>query len=330
MSKRKISHQQERRIKKRLSQRLDLQSPLESVENDLGPKQEGLIIARHGETVEVEDKQQHLFLCHQRQHLMNLVPGDRVIWQQSYAQSGIVSAVLPRTSVLNRPDFHGHPKPIAANITQMLIVFAPLPEPSFDLINKYLIAAELLKISPVLVLNKIDLLPSNHALHDWVSLFKQLDYPVILHTAKNPGYLSTLIHQLKNNTSILLGQSGVGKSSIIGNLLPENQIRIGALSEGTGFGKHTTSTPRLYHIPHGGDLIDSPGVRNFSLWPVSPEEILYGFKECRKVIGQCKFNNCLHLHEPGCAVKELFEKRKISSLRYKSLQEILHKWAKHF
>jgi ribosome biogenesis GTPase / thiamine phosphate phosphatase len=331
MSKRKISEQQQRRINEHHSLRRERsKNPSTRVDdfvqsNVLGKEQEGLVIARHGSTVELEDGQQTPFLCYLRQHMKDIVAGDRVIWQQGEGNQGVVSAILPRKTVLNRPNFHGYPKPIAANITQMIIVFAAEPEPSADLINKYLVAAELLGIAPLLLLNKIDILPAHHVIHTWIRIYESLGYPILSHTLNDPKGLKLFEQHLKEHTSILLGQSGVGKSSIIKAILGDDEIRTSPLSEATGFGKHTTSTARLYHIPTGGCLIDCPGVRNYTLWDLKPQELLYGFKECRHLIAQCKFNDCQHRHEPHCVIRDLYEKQAISKMRFDSLLTLLEK-----
>jgi len=329
MGKRKLTGQQKKRIQhshaSHIQKAKKLADKVETMinENMLGAEQEGSVIARHGATVDIEDNNQKAFFCYIRQNIHNLVPGDRVIWRQSQENNGVVIAKKPRETVLERPDFHGHPKPIAANITQMMIVFAPKPTPSADLINKYLAAAELLQINPLLILNKVDLLPKKHEIHDWINIYQSLGYPVLQTSIKNPDNIKHLQSYLKNQTSIFLGQSGVGKSSLVRVFLPEEEIRISELSRATGFGKHTTSTARLYHIPTGGDLIDSPGVRNFTLWDISPQSLLFGFVECRPYIGQCKFSDCMHQHEPGCAILQLHENKGISDMRFTSLQTIL-------
>lgn len=319
MGKRKLTSQQKRRVKDLHAKRIDLSI----TEANLGTEQEGLVVARHGATVEIEDENQKIHLCNIRQNIYSLVPGDKVIWRPADNNTGIVTAQLPRTTVLNRPDFHGHPKPIAANVSQMIIVFAPKPEPSSDLINKYLVAAELLQVKPVIVLNKTDLLSKQDVIHQWIDIYNGLNYKVICTSKNDPDSTIPLQNLLKEQVSIILGQSGVGKSSLVRLLLPDTDIKVGDISKATGFGKHTTSTARLYHIPSGGDLIDSPGVRNFTLWNITSQELLSGFVECRSLIGQCKFRDCRHHHEPGCVIKELFDKKGISPMRYQSLLQIM-------
>jgi ribosome biogenesis GTPase len=325
MSKRKLSNRQHERVHLIQKKRLDRAQAFDDLnENHLGPEQEGLVIARHGPTVNIEDLNQQIFFCHLRQNLEDLVPGDKVIWRQSSEQIGVVVALVPRKTLLYKPDHQGNPKPIAANVSKMVIVFAPEPEPHIDLINKYLVASELLQIPALIVLNKADLI--NHAeemLQTWLTIFKGLNYPVLETSTLEPKTLKPLSQYLADEVSIFLGQSGVGKSSLINNLLPDMDIKVGELSQKSKLGKHTTTMTRLYHLPSGGDLIDSPGVRNFTLWEITPQDLIQGFVECKPFLNQCKFSNCRHLKEPGCKIKEAVAQGQISKLRFASLQHLL-------
>ncbi len=135
--------------------------------------------------------------------------------------------------------------------------------------------------------------------------------------------MKALHRQLKSHTSVLVGQSGVGKSSLVQALLPDQDVRIGALSDGTGLGKHTTTVTMLYHLPEGGDLIDSPGVRDFSLSAVPVEQLEKGFREFGNYLGQCRFHNCRHLSEPGCAVQDAARGGFISERRLQNYRELV-------
>jgi ribosome biogenesis GTPase len=131
-----------------------------------------------------------------------------------------------------------------------------------------------------------------------------------------------VIEQLKGHTSVFVGQSGVGKSSLVKTLLPQERISVGELSAQSGLGQHTTSTARLYHLPAGGAIIDSPGVREFRLWPMSRQALARGFIEFRPWLGQCKFRDCSHTHEPGCALREAVARGEISRQRLESYLKI--------
>ena len=209
MGKRKLTDQQkkriqiiqERRIKK--AEKVAEQAEQMFDESQLGMEEKGLVVARHGASVDVEDDNHKPHFCYIRQNIHNLVPGDRVLWRASETNNGIVTAHLPRNTVLERPNFHGYPKPIAANVTQMIIVFAPKPEPSADLINKYLVAAELLHIKPLIILNKKDLLPAKHLIHQWLTIYRTLNYPVIEASIKDESSVRQIQQELKNQTRFI-------------------------------------------------------------------------------------------------------------------------------
>lgn len=227
---------------------------------------------------------------------------------------------LPRVSLLGKPDPRTSKiKPIAANIDQILLIIAAKPSPASDLIDDYLIMAEALQIKPIIVFNKTDLL-SDEEHTDWqkkLEPYQQLSYSVIF-TSTLKSNLSQLTKILNAKTSILVGQSGVGKSSIIQTLLPDLTIRTAELSLQSQHGKHTTTTTQLYHLPCGGNLIDSPGVREFSLWPMPIPQIANCFIELRPYLGHCRFQDCQHRTEPDCAVLDALEAGKIRRDRYES------------
>jgi ribosome biogenesis GTPase len=334
MSKRKVTRRQAWRIEKIQEERKaraakkDARIDEALSGGDLGPEQSGLIISHFGKQVDVEatdgpDAGQ-LFRCHMRQHLGQLVTGDRVIWRKG-VEYGVVVAVLDRDSELVRPTNHGELKPVAANIDQIIITFAVEPQPFANLIDRYLVAAELSQITPVLLLNKADLInESNQAEIDHlVGRYEAIGYHVLLVSTKTEQDLAELHAQLADKISVFVGQSGVGKSSLINVLLPGIDLKVGALSEQTRKGKHTTTTARLFHFPKGGDLIDSPGIREFALWHLEPERLLEGFIEFRPFLGHCRFRDCKHEQEPGCAILEAIDSGKISASRMESYQRIL-------
>ena len=223
------------------------------------------------------------------------------------------------------PDQRGQLKPVAANVDRLIIVFAPLPTPYTNLIDRYLVAAEQADIEPLLVMNKSDLLKTspNPELLQWLDDYSRLGYRTLLLSAGEGDGLDNLRAELKDHTSVFVGQSGVGKSSLINALLPGQDLRVGALSESTGKGTHTTTTAKLFHFPAGGDLIDSPGIREFGLTHISHDELLEGFIEFRPFLGHCRFRDCQHLHEPGCALLQAVEAGDISAIRMSSYRHIL-------
>jgi len=205
-------------------------------------------------------------------------------------------------------------------------VIAPEPAPQEGLIDRYLVAAEYLNIKPVVVCNKSDLLDAESA-HAWqsrFSVYEDIGYELLMTSTKQAHGLDQLHHKLKGNVSILVGQSGVGKSSLINCLIPDKAARVKVLSEQITQGQHTTSHSELYHLPdNGGDLIDSPGVRDFRLGHLDRHTIEQGFTEFRPFIGKCRFSDCKHTNEPECALLAAVENKQIRKQRLESYQTII-------
>lgn len=330
MAKRKLTRRQQWRIEKIQEERRQRAERKQAravavldEQQGLGEEQEGLVIANFGATLELETTAGTTVRCQLRQNLPLIVVGDRVVWQ-SAGEGGVVIALQERRSRLARPDAQGELKAVAANLDQVLVVAAPAPVYSADLINQYLAAAELTGIAPLLVFNKIDLIDEQNReeVDALLAIYRDIGYPVLTASTKQQHGLDDLIEQLKEKTSVFVGQSGVGKSSLVKCLLPKEAINVGELSAQSGLGQHTTSTARLYHLPSGGHIIDSPGVREFRLWPMSRLALAEGFVEFRPFLGQCKFRDCRHEHEPGCALREAVERGDISAQRLQSYLKI--------
>ncbi|WP_374286298.1 small ribosomal subunit biogenesis GTPase RsgA [Pseudomonas fluvialis] len=335
MAKRQLSRRQSWRIEKIQEERSARAAKRESRAleelqgGDLGEEQSGLVIAHFGVLIEVEalDGEQagQVFRCNRRSNLPALVTGDRVVWRPGNQQNGVIVALLPRHSELCRPDMRGQLKPVAANIDQIVIVFAPLPHPHANLIDRYLIAAEHAGIRPLLLLNKADLLDEHNSAHidRLLATYRQLDYPLLEVSAQDGAGMDELRQRLDDRVSVFVGQSGVGKSSLVNSLLPGIDTRVGALSEQTGKGTHTTTTARLFHFPNGGELVDSPGIREFGLGHVSRQTIEEGFIEFRPLLGHCRFRDCKHDREPGCALLAALADGRIQEQRMHSYRHII-------
>lgn len=315
MTKRKLTNQQQRRVAEKQAKILDT------------PQQSGLVIAHYGKQLEVEDQNGQIILCNKRQNLGTIVVGDTVFWQLDPSENaGVIIAIQPRTTLLSRPDARGILHAVAANVDQMFIIIAPTPAPSLTTIDRYLVAATYQKITPIIVLNKEDLLPHDplaQELLNVLALYERINITCMIISAKEKQHLNLVHEKLSDKISVFVGQSGVGKSSIIATLLPDLDIKTGDLSTLGKHGKHTTTTARLYHVPNlHAKIIDSPGIREFPLWKMDAETLAHGFVEFRTFTQQCKFRNCNHVNEPGCALIEAVHAGKISPSRLQSYHKI--------
>ncbi|MBV1914459.1 MAG: small ribosomal subunit biogenesis GTPase RsgA [Pseudomonadales bacterium] len=349
MSKRKLTRRQAWRIEKvqqekaRRAEHKNAQVDSLFSDDALGAEQSGLVIAHYGTLVEIEateaglelsgqpvdmdiDPEKRSYRCHFRPNLGHIVVGDQVVWRADKQNSGVIEALKPRLTELSRPDSRGQLKPVAANIDRIFIVISSLPEPLEILIDRYLVEAERLEIEPVLVLNKSDLIDAGNrqALERLLSIYRNIGYTVLEVSTYSDHGMDRLAKALDEHTSIFVGQSGVGKSSLIQVLLPNEQLKTGAVSSANLRGRHTTSTARLYHFHSGGSLIDSPGIREFGLSHLTRREVTDGFVEFRPYVGLCHFRDCKHLKEPRCALLEAEAEGHLHPSRLHSYRRILH------
>lgn len=322
MSKRRINKQQSARIGK------IQQNYQDSKNQDKSLLADGLVITRFSRHVEIEDNQGTRIHCTIRPNLEILVAGDRIIWQPEGEKQGVVVSLYPRGSILARPTSSGIKKPVAANITQLIIVIAAKPQISWPLLDSYLIMAETLKLHAIILLNKTDL-SCESVKQQLMGDYQPLGYPIIFTNKDEFEGYENLKNALNHQVSVFVGQSGVGKSSLISRVLPhELNIATNAISVGSELGQHTTSNSRYYHLPSGGALIDSPGVREFSLWEMNEAMIAQGYKEFVPLISQCKFRNCLHIDTPQCAIIEAVSHGEISKNRYDNFIKLCEQCSK--
>ncbi len=233
----------------------------------------------------------------------------------------IIAKILPQKNIFARANHKGKKQNIAANVDNQIIVVAVEPEPTRDLISRYLIGAHLCQTTPIIVFNKNDIDANFFA--DSAQLYQSLGYKTISTNTKTQSNFDELLNVMHNKTSIFVGMSGVGKSSL-GELVLQKFIKTGEISKKTGKGSHVTSVTQLYKIPHSeGYLIDSPGVWEYGLWKMEAADIAAGFIEFKEPIQFCKFSNCTHTHEPICGVKQAVGEKTISLERYQSYLRII-------
>lgn len=279
----------------------------------------GLVIASFGKRYDIELEGGRQISCVTRGKKSDLACGDRVEVSITADNEGVVENILPRRSLLYRSNEY-RKKLLAANVTQIVIVVAT--EPSFyeDLVNRCLIAAETAEIKVLILLNKSDL-PTTDAALKRLELFRSLGYAVQPLSALHD--ISQLRSWLQGQTSVLVGQSGMGKSTLVNALLPEAKTRTQEISAVLDSGKHTTTAARLYHLDPESSLIDSPGLQEFGLNHLSIDEVEQAFVEFRPYLGKCRFNDCRHVKEPDCAVLNAVSDGIISEFRLQSYHKLL-------
>lgn len=282
------------------------------------PAVTGRIIASFGRRYLVELPDATILDCVTRGKRSDLACGDCVTVSSSSPGAGVIETTVPRTTLLYRSDAYRQ-KLIAANVTQVIVVAATAPEIHEDLVNRCLAAAEHGGMSALIVLNKCDL-PQSAAALAGTALYTQLGYRLLTLSAKED--ITPLIPHLERHVSVLVGQSGVGKSTIVNRLLPEAAARVAELSAALGSGRHTTTHAQLYHLDADSHIIDSPGMQEFGLHHLTADELAHSFVEFRPLLGTCRFRNCRHLKEPGCAITAACDAGSINNRRVASYRKL--------
>ena len=283
------------------------------------PTQSGTVVASFGRQFMVETAAGSVIPCVTRGKRTDIACGDRVAIAMTAPDQGVIESTAPRASLFYRSDIQRE-KLIAANVTQIVIVLAAAPPYHAELLDRCLAAAEEAGIPALLALNKMDLPAAPAALRS-LERYRALGYDVLPLAAKID--IAPLRARLAGHVSVLVGQSGMGKSTIINRLLPDAAARVGELSAALGGGRHTTTHARLYHLDATSHIIDSPGLQEFGLVHVEPEDLAHCFREFRSHLGQCKFNDCKHLTEPGCAITAAAARGEIAAQRVESYRKLV-------
>lgn len=313
LSNKRLNKQQQRRIQAQKADKLTQASGEDTA----------LVVAHMGSQIIVE-KDKELIACTWRRQTADIAINDTVAIGYSPDGSAVIEAIYPRKNALYK--WQGRKaKAIAANLDQLLIVIAVEPDWQAALVDRYIIAAQENGIQPAILLNKIDLATPDKqkALERRLAPYQSVNIPIFTASINQGNNLSSLEHWLQNKQTILCGQSGVGKSSLIRHLIPNVDIWIQNISAATGLGKHTTTNLRRYPIDAQTAVIDTPGVRGFAVTHLTRDIILTGFPDITPYAAECKFNDCQHQNEPDCAVQNALKHGKINPERWQSLQQLL-------
>ena len=236
----------------------------------------------------------------------------------------LITRIHARDNELTRPDSRGRKEVLAANLSLLVCVVADPPKPDWYIVDRYLSAAELMNIGSAVLFNKTDIAQPDAAGTSALAEYSKIGYPVLHCSAVNGSGLDQLQQLLNNEVAILVGQSGVGKSSLINRIAEDPMLRTGAVSSKSGEGRHTTVNSAMLHLPDGGAVIDSPGVRDYAPSIAAVDQIVHGFREIADAGNRCRYANCRHLREPACAVKQAAEDQLISPRRYESYKRLVN------
>ncbi|HNE47394.1 MAG TPA: ribosome small subunit-dependent GTPase A [Chitinophagales bacterium] len=298
---------------------------------------QGLVIQSTGSFYDVQINGQQMVTCRLKGRLRlddkkqtnPVAVGDLVEVEQDEKLNYQIAEVHPRRNYIIRSDTHRkHIKQvIAANIDQTVVVASlRKPRTAYGFIDRVLLTSEVYDIPAVVIFNKHDLYDDkdNALLEELMYGYKDAGYDCFSTSVTNREHVEEIYTVFHNKTSLITGPSGAGKSSLVNMIEPDLNLRIGEISKYTEKGQHTTTFARMHHLPHGGAVIDTPGIKEFGLVDIDAEEVSHFFPEMRNRIGTCRFNNCLHINEDGCAIKDMLENGELSVQRYTSYFNFYH------
>jgi len=272
----------------------------------------GQIVAAFGRQYLVEFTNGETLSCVLRGKKSGAVCGDQVKVKRTTVGQGVIETIFPRSTLMYRSN-PIREKLIAANITQIIIVIAAVPSFDEELVNRCLVTAENQNIKALVVLNKTDLIEPTRIALPGLSLYQKIGYTLLQLSAKTD--ITPLLPYLQGHLSVLVGQSGMGKSTLINALIPDADRATAKISSTLDSGRHTTTHAQLYHLDKNTHIIDSPGVQEFGLHHISNSNLAWGFIEFHPYIGRCRFSDCLHINEPDCALDRAVQEKKIDPRR---------------
>lgn len=279
------------------------------------------IIAVYGRDLLVRDATGAELRARPKGRRMSVVCGDDVLCERDPTHDEvIVTETRPRKTALYRSNLRGEAEAVVANVSQLFVVLAPKPAPDLFVVDRYVAAATSAHIVATLVLNKQDL-PVDDELRTALTAYQKAGYRTLMCSAKAGGGVDTLIEASAGSVAALVGQSGVGKSSLVRRLVPQSQAEIGELDRDEE-GRHTTTTSRMFDLPGGGHLIDSPGVRDFAPAIDKLDARTLGFAEVERLAPECRFQDCQHMREPNCAVQKAAANGELDARRYESYRRM--------